>query len=167
MDRGVFLPGGRHGKASRPAAALAGACHELAPSPSPASAVKETTTASMHAEMPGQQPDAEQNGQQTAPPDGQHTAPALAVRARPWIPHLQVYPAARTPATRASPPPPSTPPSRLGGSIGTALLNSLAAALAHYLIGKDAASQIVQVDAAIHSYTVGFWCSIAIFAAAP
>jgi hypothetical protein len=36
--------------------------------------------------MPGQQADAKQNGQQTAPLDGQHTAPALAVRARPWIP---------------------------------------------------------------------------------
>jgi hypothetical protein len=52
------------------------------------------------------------------------------------------------------------------GSIGTALLNSLAAsALARYLIGKDTASQIVQADAAIHSYTVAFWCSSAIFAA--
>jgi EmrB/QacA subfamily drug resistance transporter len=55
---------------------------------------------------------------------------------------------------------------QIGGSIGTALLNSLAAsALAHYLIGKNAASQIVQADAAIHSYTAAFWCSSAIFAA--
>jgi MFS family permease len=73
---------------------------------------------------------------------------------------------------------------QIGGSIGIALLNSLAAAalahslaaaalahslaaaaLAHYLIGKDAASHIVQADAAIHSYTVAFWCSSAIFAA--
>jgi hypothetical protein len=56
--------------------------------PSPAPAVKKTTAASRQPEMPGQQPDAEQNGQQTAPPDGQHTAPAPAVRARPWIPCL-------------------------------------------------------------------------------
>ena len=45
-------------------------------------------TLSRHPEIPGQQPDAEQNGQQAAPPDGQHTAPAPAVRARPWIPRL-------------------------------------------------------------------------------
>jgi EmrB/QacA subfamily drug resistance transporter len=56
---------------------------------------------------------------------------------------------------------------QIGGSIGTALLNSLAAsALARYLIGKDAASQIIQADAAIHSYSVAFWYSSAIFAAA-
>lgn len=36
--------------------------------------------------------------------------------------------------------------------------------LEHYLIGKDAASQIVQADAAIHSYTVAFWRSSTIFA---
>jgi len=53
---------------------------------------------------------------------------------------------------------------QVGGSIGTALLNSLAAsALARYLIGRNAASQIVQADAAIHSYTVAFWSSSAIF----
>jgi hypothetical protein len=56
--------------------------------PESAPAVKKTTTASRHPEMPGQQPDAEQNGEQVAPPDGQHTAPAPAVRARPWIPCL-------------------------------------------------------------------------------
>jgi EmrB/QacA subfamily drug resistance transporter len=55
---------------------------------------------------------------------------------------------------------------QIGGSIGTALLNSLAAsALARYLIGKNAASQVVQADAAIHSYTVAFGSSSAIFAA--
>ncbi|WP_435155802.1 MFS transporter [Amycolatopsis sacchari] len=54
---------------------------------------------------------------------------------------------------------------QIGGSIGTALLNSLAAAaLAGYLAGKDGTSQTVQVDAAIHGYTVAFWCSSAIFA---
>jgi len=54
---------------------------------------------------------------------------------------------------------------QIGGSIGTALLNSLAAtAFAHYLIGKDAASPAVQAGAAIHSYTTAFWCSGVIFA---
>jgi EmrB/QacA subfamily drug resistance transporter len=53
---------------------------------------------------------------------------------------------------------------QIGGSIGTALLNSLAAAaLARYLTGKDTASQIVQTNAAVHSYSVAFWCSSAIF----
>ncbi|GAB2983806.1 MFS transporter [Amycolatopsis acidiphila] len=55
---------------------------------------------------------------------------------------------------------------QIGGSIGIALLNSLAAsALTRYLIGKDVTSQIVQADAAIHSYAVAFWYSSAIFTA--
>jgi MFS family permease len=49
---------------------------------------------------------------------------------------------------------------QLGGSIGIALLNSLAAsALTRYLIGKDATSPAVLSDGAIHSYTVAFWYS--------
>jgi hypothetical protein len=55
---------------------------------------------------------------------------------------------------------------QIGGSIGTALLNSIAAsALTAYLVGRDAASRVVQADAAIHSYTVAFWCCSAIIAA--
>jgi EmrB/QacA subfamily drug resistance transporter len=55
---------------------------------------------------------------------------------------------------------------QIGGSIGTALLNSLATtALANYLVGKDAQSQVVQANAAIHSYIVAFWWAAAIFAA--
>jgi EmrB/QacA subfamily drug resistance transporter len=55
---------------------------------------------------------------------------------------------------------------QVGGSIGTALLNSLAtSALATYLVGKNAASPLVQADAAIHSYVVAFWWAAAIFAA--
>jgi EmrB/QacA subfamily drug resistance transporter len=55
---------------------------------------------------------------------------------------------------------------QIGGSIGTALLNSLATAAATtYLVGKNAKSQIVQADAAIHSYTVAFWWAAAIFVA--
>jgi EmrB/QacA subfamily drug resistance transporter len=54
---------------------------------------------------------------------------------------------------------------QIGGSIGTALLNSLAAsALASYLIGK-APTAINQANAAIHSYTTAFWWSSGIFAA--
>lgn len=56
-----------------------------ATSPIPAGTY-ETTTASRHPEVAGQPPDGGQNGQLTAPPDGQHTAPAPTVRARPWIP---------------------------------------------------------------------------------
>ena len=53
---------------------------------------------------------------------------------------------------------------QIGGSIGTALLNSLAtAALTSYLVGKNASSQIVQANAAIHSYIVAFWWAAAIF----
>jgi EmrB/QacA subfamily drug resistance transporter len=55
---------------------------------------------------------------------------------------------------------------QIGGSIGTALLNSLAAtAFTAYLVGKDAQSQVVQANAAIHSYTVAFWWAAAIFGA--
>ncbi|NUP52984.1 MAG: MFS transporter [Catenulispora sp.] len=55
---------------------------------------------------------------------------------------------------------------QVGGSIGTALLNSLAtSALAGYLVGKDAASPVVQAGAAVHSYVVAFWWAAAIFAA--
>jgi EmrB/QacA subfamily drug resistance transporter len=54
---------------------------------------------------------------------------------------------------------------QIGGSIGTALLNSLASsALTSYLVGKNASSQLVQADAAIHSYTTAFWWSAGIFA---
>jgi EmrB/QacA subfamily drug resistance transporter len=55
---------------------------------------------------------------------------------------------------------------QIGGSIGTALLNSLAtSAAAAYLVGKDKTSQLVQANAAIHSYTVAFWWASGIFAA--
>ena len=55
---------------------------------------------------------------------------------------------------------------QIGGSIGTALLNSLAAtAFTSYLVGKNASSAIVQANAAIHSYTVAFWWAAGIFAA--
>lgn len=51
---------------------------------------------------------------------------------------------------------------QVGGSIGIALLNSIAAAaLAGYVAGGGAAGQAA---AAIHSYSVAFWCTSAIFA---
>ncbi|MGI5380230.1 MFS transporter [Streptomyces sp. CA-251387] len=53
-----------------------------------------------------------------------------------------------------------------GGSIGTALLNTLAAsAAADYLAGKDATSRMVQAQATIESYTTAFWWSAGFFAA--
>jgi hypothetical protein len=52
--------------------------------PIPAGATMETTTASRPPEATGQQPDAVQNGRHTAPLDGLDTAPALAVRSRPY-----------------------------------------------------------------------------------
>jgi hypothetical protein len=55
---------------------------------------------------------------------------------------------------------------QIGGSIGTALLNSLAtSALSSYLVGKAVTSPLVQANAAIHSYVVAFWWAAAIFAA--
>jgi EmrB/QacA subfamily drug resistance transporter len=55
---------------------------------------------------------------------------------------------------------------QIGGSIGTALLNSLAASAAtSYLVGKNPANQIVKANAEIHGYTVAFWWAAGIFAA--
>jgi EmrB/QacA subfamily drug resistance transporter len=54
---------------------------------------------------------------------------------------------------------------QLGGSIGIAFLNSIAAsALARYAAGKDATNSAVHAHGVIHSYTVAFWCSSAILA---
>jgi hypothetical protein len=54
----------------------------------------------------------------------------------------------------------------VGGSIGTALLNTLAASAAtSYLAGKDATSKLVQAQATIESYTTAFWWSAGFFAA--
>ena len=54
---------------------------------------------------------------------------------------------------------------QVGGSIGTALLNTLAASAAtDYLAGKDATSKLVQAQATIESYTTAFWWSSGLFA---
>jgi hypothetical protein len=55
---------------------------------------------------------------------------------------------------------------QIGGSIGTALLNTIAAsALTSYLV-THGNSQAAQADAAVHSYVVAFWVAAAIFAGA-
>jgi hypothetical protein len=55
---------------------------------------------------------------------------------------------------------------QIGGSIGTALLNTIAAsALTSYLL-IHGNSQAAQVNGAVHSYVVAFWVSAAIFAGA-
>ena len=53
---------------------------------------------------------------------------------------------------------------QVGGSIGTALLNTLAAsALTSYLLAHGR-GPLVLAQAAVHSYVVGFWVSAAILA---
>lgn len=55
---------------------------------------------------------------------------------------------------------------QVGGSIGTALLNTLAAsAAASYLAGKNPADKLVQAQSTIESYTTAFWWSAGFFAA--
>ncbi|MEU5085443.1 MFS transporter [Streptomyces sp. NPDC021356] len=55
---------------------------------------------------------------------------------------------------------------QVGGSIGTALLNTLAASAAtDYLSGRDASSKLVRAQATIESYTTAFWWSAGFFAA--
>lgn len=53
---------------------------------------------------------------------------------------------------------------QVGGSIGTALLNTLAASAAtDYLAGRDATSGLVRAQATIESYTTAFWWSAGLF----
>jgi EmrB/QacA subfamily drug resistance transporter len=54
---------------------------------------------------------------------------------------------------------------QIGGSIGTALLNTLAAgAAADYLAGKDATDKTVQAHAMLESYATTYWWSAGFFA---
>jgi EmrB/QacA subfamily drug resistance transporter len=54
---------------------------------------------------------------------------------------------------------------QVGGSIGTALLNTLAAtAAADYVVAHTPVTEAVLADAAIHSYAVAYWWSAAFFA---
>ncbi|MGY1495600.1 MFS transporter [Streptomyces sp. QTS52] len=55
---------------------------------------------------------------------------------------------------------------QVGGSIGTALLSTLAASAAtNYLSGRNAADKLVQAQSTIESYTTAFWWSAGFFAA--
>ncbi|ROP47123.1 MFS transporter [Streptomyces sp. PanSC9] len=55
---------------------------------------------------------------------------------------------------------------QVGGSVGTALLNTLAASAAtDYLAGRDATSELVRARATIESYTTAFWWSAVLFGA--
>ncbi|MFI7385448.1 MFS transporter [Streptomyces sp. NPDC049813] len=55
---------------------------------------------------------------------------------------------------------------QVGGSIGTALLNTLAASAATgYLAGRNPADKLVRAQATIESYTTAFWWSAGFFAA--
>ncbi|MEV7285060.1 MFS transporter [Streptomyces sp. NPDC093252] len=54
---------------------------------------------------------------------------------------------------------------QIGGSIGTALLNTLAASAATtYLTGRDVTDPVVQAQAALESYSTAYWWSAAFFA---
>ncbi|MDM4762191.1 MFS transporter [Galbitalea sp. SE-J8] len=53
---------------------------------------------------------------------------------------------------------------QVGGSIGTALLNTIAASAATAWVDAHAKTATLAADAAIHSYTTVFWCSAGLFA---
>ncbi|MEV0637579.1 MFS transporter [Streptomyces sp. NPDC050619] len=54
---------------------------------------------------------------------------------------------------------------QIGGSIGTALLNTLAASAAtSYLVGKNPTDKLVQAQAALESYSAAYWWSAGFFA---
>lgn len=54
---------------------------------------------------------------------------------------------------------------QIGGSIGTALLNTLAASAAtSYLVGKDPTDKLNQAQAALESYSTAYWWSVSFFA---
>ncbi|MFJ9714608.1 MFS transporter [Streptomyces sp. NPDC101213] len=53
---------------------------------------------------------------------------------------------------------------QIGGSIGTALLNTLAAGAAtSYLVGKDPSDKLTQARAALESYSTAYWWSAGFF----
>jgi EmrB/QacA subfamily drug resistance transporter len=55
---------------------------------------------------------------------------------------------------------------QVGGSVGTALLNTIAASAATAYVASHAVTPTLAAAAAVHSYTVTFWWASAIFAAA-
>jgi hypothetical protein len=54
---------------------------------------------------------------------------------------------------------------QVGGSLGTALLNTVAATATTTFLAGKAASPVVAAQAAVHGYTTAFWWAAAIFAA--
>lgn len=54
---------------------------------------------------------------------------------------------------------------QVGGSVGTALLNTLAATAATTFAAAHLGNSHVAALAAVHSYTVAFWWSAGVFAA--
>jgi MFS family permease len=53
---------------------------------------------------------------------------------------------------------------QIGGSVGTALLSTIAASAATSFAAGKAPTPALMADAAVHGYTTAFWCSAAIFA---
>jgi EmrB/QacA subfamily drug resistance transporter len=53
---------------------------------------------------------------------------------------------------------------QIGGSVGTALLSTIAASAATSFAAGKAPTPTLMADAAVHGYTTAFWCSAAIFA---
>ena len=68
-------------------------------------------------------------------------------------------------ATRASPPRWSTPSQQVGGSIGTALLNTLAATAAATYLTHHVPGTASMAQAQLHSYATAYWWSAGLFAA--
>jgi hypothetical protein len=54
---------------------------------------------------------------------------------------------------------------QVGGSLGTALLNTVATTATSTFLAGKAASPVVAAQAAVHGYTTAFWWAAAIFAA--
>jgi hypothetical protein len=54
---------------------------------------------------------------------------------------------------------------QVGGSLGTALLNTVATTATTTFLAGKAASPAVAAEAAVHGYTTAFWWAAAIFAA--
>ncbi|MEO8263620.1 MAG: MFS transporter [Pseudolysinimonas sp.] len=53
---------------------------------------------------------------------------------------------------------------QVGGSIGTALLNTIAASAVTGYLASHAAGPLLGAEAAVHSYSVAYWCCAALFA---
>jgi hypothetical protein len=53
---------------------------------------------------------------------------------------------------------------QIGGSIGTALLNTIATtAVSNYIASHAGPARLVAAQAAVHSYTIAFWVGAAVF----